>query len=107
MSGKRRRPWIVRVTTGYDIDAETGTFKQKQETLGYAATRAEGMQMLAAYNMNPFDIKASKITFREVYEQWSAISTRRYPNRMSTAMKRPTRSAECCTIVSSRISAWM
>ena len=53
MSGKRRRPWIVRVTTGYDIDAETGTFKQKQETLGYAATRAEGMQMLAAYNMNP------------------------------------------------------
>ena len=47
MSGKRRRPWIVRVTTGYDIDAETGTFKQKQETLGYAATRAEGMQMLA------------------------------------------------------------
>ena len=76
MSGKRRRPWIVRVTTGYDIDAETGTFKQKQETLGYAATRAEGMQMLAAYNMNPFDIKASKITFREVYEQWSAI---KYP----------------------------
>ena len=46
MSGKRRRPWIVRVTTGYDIDAETGTFKQKQETLGYAATRAEGVQML-------------------------------------------------------------
>ena len=76
MSGKRRRPWIVRVTTGYDIDAETGTFKQKQETLGYAATRAEGMQMLAAYNMNPFDIRASKITFRELYEQWSAI---KYP----------------------------
>ena len=35
MSGKRRRPWIVRLTTGYDIDAKTGTFKQKQETLGY------------------------------------------------------------------------
>ena len=73
MSGKRRRPWIVRVTTGYDIDAETGTFKQKQETLGYAATRAEGMQMLAAYNMNPFDIKSSKITFREVYEHRNAF----------------------------------
>ena len=47
MSGKRRRPWIVRVTTGYDIDAETGMFKQKQGMLGYAATRAEGMQTLA------------------------------------------------------------
>ena len=57
MSGKRRRPWIVRVTTGYDIDAETGMFKQKQETLGYAATRAEGMQMLAEAQVEPTMIK--------------------------------------------------
>ena len=57
MSGKRRRPWIVRVTTGYDIDAETGTFKQKQETLGYAATRTEGMQMLAEAQVEPTMIK--------------------------------------------------
>ena len=27
--------------------------------------------MLAEYNNNPFDIKASKITFQEVYERWS------------------------------------
>ncbi len=26
MSEKRRRPWIVQVITGYDIDMETGTF---------------------------------------------------------------------------------
>ena len=57
MSGKRRRPWMVRVTTGYEIDPVSGKHKQKTEILGYAATR-------------------SKITFREVYEQWSAI---KYP----------------------------
>ena len=27
--------------------------------------------MLAEYNNNPFDIKASKATFQEVYERWS------------------------------------
>ena len=67
---------MVRVTTGYEIDPISGKHKQKTEILGYAATRAEGMQMLASYNMNPYDIKASKITFREVYEQWSTI---KYP----------------------------
>ena len=64
---------MVRVTTGYEIDPVSGKHKQKTEILGYAATRAEGMQMLASYNMNPFDIKASKVTFQEVYEKWSAI----------------------------------
>ncbi len=39
---------------------ETGKTVQEQVTIGYAATRAEGLQMLAEYNNNPFDIKASK-----------------------------------------------
>ena len=73
MSGKRRKPWMVRVTTGYEIDPVQEKCKQKFAILGYAATRAEGMQMLAAYNMNPFDIAASKATFRDVYEKWSQI----------------------------------
>lgn len=40
-------------------------------TIGYAATRAEGLQMLADYNNNPFDTKAAKMTFSDVYEEWS------------------------------------
>jgi hypothetical protein len=59
--------------------------------------------MLASYNMNPFDIKASKISFREVYEQWSAIKYQRYPSRISTAAtKLPTKSVGCCTTGSSK-----
>lgn len=35
--------------------------------IGYAPTRAEGLQMLADYNKNPFDTKAAKMTFDDVY----------------------------------------
>lgn len=28
--------------------------------------------MLMVYNKNPYDIEASKITFAEVFEKWSA-----------------------------------
>ena len=71
MSGKRRRPYAVSKTVGWHVNPETGKSVQEQITIGYAATRAEGLQMLAEYNNNPFDIKASKATFQEVYERWS------------------------------------
>lgn len=71
MSGKRRKPWIVQKTIGWEWDEAKGKNIQKLATIGYAATKAEGIQMLAEYNNNPFDIKASKITFQEVYERWS------------------------------------
>ena len=58
MSGKRRRPYAVRKTVGWHVNPETGKTAQEQITIGYAATRAEGLQMLAEYNNNPFDIKA-------------------------------------------------
>ena len=71
MSGKRRRPYAVKKTVGWHVNPETGKSVQEQITIGYVATRAEGLQMLAEYNNNPFDIKASKATFQEVYERWS------------------------------------
>lgn len=61
----------MRKTVGWHINPETGKTVQEQITIGYAATRAEGLQMLAEYNNNPFDINASKATFQEVYERWS------------------------------------
>ncbi len=71
MSGKRRRPYVVKKTVGWHIDEATDKKVQEQITIGYAATRAEGMQMLAEYNKNPYDLKAAKATFQEVYERWS------------------------------------
>ena len=55
MSGRRRNPWVVRKTDGYELDPEKGTKKQKYIIIGYAPTKAEGLKMLADYNNNPFD----------------------------------------------------
>lgn len=71
MSGKRRNPYMVRKTIGWEYDPVKDKQVQKYAIIGYAATKAEAIQMLADYNLNPFDVKASKITFQEVYEKWS------------------------------------
>lgn len=62
---------MVRKTIGWEYDPAKDKQVQKYAIIGYAATKAEAIQMLADYNLNPFDVKASKITFQEVYEKWS------------------------------------
>ena len=76
MRGNRRKPYAVRKTIGWEYDKEKDRMVQKTVAIGYAATRAEGLQMLAEYNKNPYDVKQSKITFQEVYNEWSKI---KYP----------------------------
>ena len=69
---------MVRKTTGYHIDP----VKEKKVTdyiiIAYTATKAEGLQMLADYNHNPYDTRAAKMTFSEVYEEWSKRNIRLY-----------------------------
>ena len=87
LSGKRRKPWRVRKTTGWIyVDKETGeevdvtpdtdmaTVKVKQlyATIGYYATQKEAIQALADYNADPYDLRADTITFAEVFERWFA-----------------------------------
>lgn len=71
LSGVRRRPYMVRKTVAWQVDAETGTVKQQRITIGYYETRAAALQALADYNANPYDIDTAKITFAEVFAQWS------------------------------------
>ena len=65
LSGKRRKPFVVRKTRGWD---ERGY--PIYDTIGYFATREEGMLALAEYNRNPYDIQAARITMAELYEMW-------------------------------------
>ena len=71
MSGKRRRPYMVRKTIGWHLDETKGRQIQDFQIIGYAETRAEGLKMLAEYNQNPYDVNVAKVTFSEVYERWS------------------------------------
>ena len=73
LSGKRRKPWMVRKTTGYHIDPVKEKKVNEYIIIGYAATKTESLQMLADYNRNPYDTKAAKMTFEEVYEELSLI----------------------------------
>ena len=57
---------MVRKTAGWRYDPEKDKQIQEYTIIGYAATRAEALQMLAEFNQNPFDIKAAKITFLNV-----------------------------------------
>ena len=47
-SGKRRKPWIVRVTTGYST---SGT--QIRKIIGSYETKREGQEALSEYLKNP------------------------------------------------------
>lgn len=71
LSGNRRRPYMVKITTGWEIDPVTEKKKQKYAVIGYAETKKEGLQMLAEYHQNPFDANASRTTFQDIYDLWS------------------------------------
>ena len=71
LSGKRRNPWRVRKTIGWEIDEKTKKVKQIYETIGYYPTRQQALQALSEYNTNPYDLDKEKITFAEVYGKWA------------------------------------
>lgn len=71
LSGKRRRPFAVSITVGYN---ET-TGKQKRQIIGYYITRKEALQALADYNTNGLIIK-SDMTLEQIYQDWSK---KKYP----------------------------
>lgn len=71
LSGRRRKPYAVRITTGW-----TDEGRQIRKYLGYYKTRQEAMKALADYNENPFDLATRDITFADLYEKWSSLKER-------------------------------
>lgn len=108
LSGKRRKPWMVRKTTGYHIDPVKEKKVNEYIIIGYAATKTEGLQMLADYNRNPYDTKAAKMTFDEVYEEWCMKNGLRknflrYPKAISKDTRHLTKHVAFFTTEFSRI----
>lgn len=69
LSGKRRNPWIVRITTGYEWDPILMRNKQIQKPLGYYETRADAIKALSDYNDCPYDLNARHVTFDLCYQE--------------------------------------
>lgn len=93
---KRRKPWAVRITTGWKDG------KQQRQYLGYYRTQAEALVALAEYHKSGVNLDVTKLTLGEVYDQWikrkemtiskSALSTHkmaydRFGNMVNMPMK--------------------
>lgn len=63
IKGKRRKPWAVRVTTGYTTDG-----KQIRKYIGTYETKKEAQEKLIEYLRSP--CLFSKKTFKEIKELW-------------------------------------
>ncbi len=100
LSGKRRKPYMVRKTVGYHIDPVKDKKVNDYIIIGYTATKSEGLQILAEYNKNPFDTKAAKMTFTEVYEAWSKG---KYSTVSESNVKAYTASYKACSHLYNRI----
>lgn len=64
LHGKRRNPYMVRITTGWKDD------KQIREILGYYPSYTKALDSLSEYNREPYDIENMKLTFSDVYNRW-------------------------------------
>lgn len=65
LSGNRRRPYIVKKTVGWKENGQPIS-----AIIGYAATREEGLILLAQYNKSPWDVNQAKITLQGLYDLW-------------------------------------
>ena len=63
--GRRRKPWVARITTGWTEDG-----KQIRQVVGYFETSEEALKALVLYRENPTQLKPS-ITLGELYDKWS------------------------------------
>ena len=61
---KRRKPWAVRITTGWKDG------RQVRKYLGYYRTQADALIALAEYHKEGVGLEVSKMTLGEVYDQW-------------------------------------
>lgn len=71
LSGNRRKPYQVMITTGYEYDKETKRSKQVMKQLGTYETKELAVQALNEYNESPYDFNVATITFGQIYEMWS------------------------------------
>ena len=65
LSGKRRRPYAVRVTVGWTDDG-----KQKYKYIGYYTGKREANAALRAYLVNPYDLTITDTTLKDIFNAW-------------------------------------
>lgn len=80
LKGNRRKPFMVRITTGKDKD---GNFIR--QVLGYYSSRTKAIEALSEYNRDPYDITTAKLTFTDIYNKW--INTSEFDKLSASSVK--------------------
>lgn len=75
-SGKRRKPWIVRITIGYSLDG-----RQLRKVVGTFVTKREAQEALLSYLKNP-QLFSNK-TFGEIKDKWWEVYTKRVTHKVT------------------------
>ena len=70
LPGNRRKPYRARITVGFKCTSDN-IKTQEYRTLGYYATKEEGIVALVKFNQRPYDLNYKDITFAQIYEEWS------------------------------------
>lgn len=65
LGGKRRKPYAVRITTGYTTEG-----KQQYKYLGYYAKITEAKTALREYLTDPYDLSKRDIKLIDIFEKW-------------------------------------
>ncbi len=72
LSGNRRKPYLARVTLGWNISEQTGKTTQNRILIGTFKTKKEALQALAEYGANPYDLQNDNLSLAELYQKWTA-----------------------------------
>ena len=68
LSGKRRKPYMARITTGMEYDPVKDDYIQKRIVLGYFEKKEEALAALAEYQKDPYSITDANMTVKELWE---------------------------------------
>lgn len=99
LSGKRRNPYRVQITTGWEIvkdedgdpvldkNGEPKT-RRIRKTMGYFPTRQAAMIALAEYNKTPYDLNVATMTWLQVWEKWGPATIENASSALAPQLKR-------------------
>ena len=81
LSGKRSRPYVVKVTV-YDQEGHA-----RQAPVAYAPTKTEALILLAQYNDNPWEIDREKVTLAVLYQRWLKVKAPKLGTSTQSSLK--------------------